>query len=90
MEPEKEKKKNKIKPSNIARVWRKRSPAAPRLTFDFKRLSQVVQYFFFFVSLPERLQASETAGESERERGGGAVREMEREVERDRERRPTP
>lgn len=65
MEPEKEKKKNA---SNIARVWRKRSPAALRLTFDFKRLSQVVQYFFF-VSQPERLQASEMAGERER-RGG--------------------
>lgn len=73
MKREKEKKKRKT--STIAREWRKRSPAALRLAFDFKRLSQV-EKVFFFVSLPEHLQASEAAGEREKER----VREKKRET----------
>lgn len=58
------------KTSTIARVWRKRSPAALRLTFDFKRLSQVRGFFFplfFFLCRSIYGHQRRREGESERE-----------------------
>lgn len=61
----------KRKTSTTARVWRKRSPAALRLTFDFKRLSQVEKFCVCFSvgAFTGTRRRQREKGESETERG---------------------